>query len=104
MVTKKKAMTERATVSRERRLALALRGLMDGMADGETDNALKDATSILDEFGYSQLEGTQRRLARINGELAAAIAAGNGKEIARLGLELERAKAGKSEKVVEAAE
>jgi hypothetical protein len=95
---------ERASVSRERRLALALRAVLDSLEGAtipEEKNrvalltAEEDAITTLNELGYSMLEGIPRRVAKLNQYLTDAVAAGDGKEIARLGLELERAKAGK---------
>jgi hypothetical protein len=110
MATKKKAETtkERATVSRERRLALALVAVLDYRIDnpGETGDSNSEvaARDLLAEMGYGDLEGIPRRVAAVTEQLTAAIAAGDGKLIAQLGLELERAKAGKSVKVAEVAE
>ena len=110
MATKKKT-TERASTSRERRLALALRAVLDALKDagnrefhgvGAEETLAKmeqDADALLTEFGYGSTESVYRRLAALNEQLTAAVVAGDGKEIARLGLELERAKAGRSSPV-----
>ena len=93
-------------MSRERRLALALRAVLDSLrgielsaTEGYTlddvNNAEQSAIIILNDLGYSTLIGIPRRLKELNEQLTAAVAAGDGKCIAELGLELERAKAGK---------
>jgi hypothetical protein len=100
---KKKTTTEtttkeRALVSRERRLALALRAVLDavqGTSEAAIANECGVATTTLIDLGYEQLEGIPKRLANLNAHLTKAVAMGDGKEIARLGLELERAKAGR---------
>lgn len=104
--TKKVATTERASVSRERKLALALRAVLDA-TDGQVQHepigeavakAAIEATTVLGELGYANLEGIPSRLARLNEQLTAAVAAGDGAEISRLGEELTRAKSGKAPK------
>ncbi len=98
-----KKTVNRASTSRERKLALALRAVLDAWDDNaadatneeDMDAASTHALAVLKEFGYSTLEGIPKRLARLNEQLATALTAGDGKEIARLGLELERAKTGK---------
>jgi hypothetical protein len=105
---KKTEPRERASVSRERRLALALRAVLDAWSTvGINDDVLKEvertaveeaetaANELLNEFGYSKLESIPARLQRLNVELKVAVEAGDGDEIARLGKELSRAKAGK---------
>jgi hypothetical protein len=102
----KETTTERASVSRERRLTLALVALIDANRDtGNSEivgaeeaqaKAEQDAVNILSALGYSNLEGIPKRVARLNEQLTAAVAAGDGKEISRLGIELERAKLGKA--------
>jgi hypothetical protein len=101
----KKKTTEtvatRASVSRERRLALALRAVLDALADVHIEDNVailleeQAAVAILNDLGYSTLIGIPKRIKTLNEQLTTAVAAGDGKEIARLGLELERAKAGK---------
>lgn len=100
-----KKKSERATVSRERRLALALRALLDALetvsigADGNRPEEIVDAEvaagNVLDDLQYGSLVGIPKRLKELNEQLKAAVDAGDGKEISRLGLEIERAKAGK---------
>ena len=96
---------ERAAVGRERRLALALRAVLDAaapytaapFANNENDDlerAAHDAIGVLHDLGYKDIESIPRRVAAIEAELKAAMESGNGKEIARLGLELDRAKVG----------
>lgn len=105
-MAKKKAETkERATVSRERRLALALRAVLEQKTHDSTESgsAEHNAETVLDELGYGSLVGIPKRVATLNEQLATAVTAGDGKEIARLGLELERAKAGKEARVVKEA-
>ena len=106
MATKSKKTTVRASTSRERRLALALRAVLDANKDtgnsevvGAEETLAKmeqDAESLLTELGYGDTESIYRRLGHLNALLKDAVAASDGKEIARLGLELERAKVGKS--------
>lgn len=94
---------ERASISRERRLALALRAVLDANefvgddveTQKETSEAVNDAKNILDALGYGSLVGIPKRLKELNEQLAKAMEAGDGKEIARLGLELDKTKAGK---------
>jgi hypothetical protein len=104
MANKKKVTTkERASVGRELKLALALRALMDSLTDAKIDDpseggvtmAEQDAAAVLNDLGYSTLEGIPRRIARLNEQLKAAVEAGDGATIAALGLELVRAKEGK---------
>lgn len=95
---KKAAKRERSSTSRERRLALALRAILDAAADSNDDakrDALADAGDLLHELGYGEMVGIPKRVAALNEQLTAALSIGDGKEIARLGLELERAKTGK---------
>lgn len=107
MATKKKAENkERAAVGRERRLALALVGLMDAYSDVPSPDKSRDtieeaettAQTLLTELGYQDVESTAKRLVRINEELTEAIAAGDGARIAELGKELQKAQAGKFHK------
>lgn len=100
----KKKSTEtartKAAVGRERRLALALRAVLDQQVhDGEGLTAEAAATTLLDELGYSDLESIPKRVARLNAQLKAAVEAGDGATIAALGLELERANKGLPPKV-----
>jgi hypothetical protein len=95
---------ERAAVGRERRLALALVGLMDACATVEPGNkdaaigieeAEMTATTLLNDLGYSNLESTAKTLARINDHIKDAVAAGDGERLAELGKELRKAQVGK---------
>ena len=108
MSTRKRAETtttkERAAVGRERRLALALVGLMDAYANVEPGNkevgegieeAETTAITLLNDLGYSNLESTAKTLARINEHIKEAVAAGDGERLAELGKELQKAQAGK---------
>lgn len=104
-MTKKKSNSQkestRHSVSRERLLALALRAVLDDIASDSEDNAkeltdsVDDATTTLEQLGYGSLIGIPKRLKELNEQLKAAVEAGDGKEISRLGLEIERAKVGK---------
>lgn len=95
----KKATTtevkERASVSRERRLALALRGLLDGIEDNNPEDAAVLAQEELYTLGYSELVGIPRRVAALEAELAKAIEVKSYSRVTELGRELERARAGK---------
>lgn len=106
-----KKSKERASVSRERKLALATRGLLDSLESLKLPEspehnlvaqAEMEARTILSDLGYSGLVGIFKRVAALNEQLAAALAAGDGKEIARLGVELQRAQQGKEPTVVKA--
>jgi hypothetical protein len=96
--SKSNGTKERAAVGRERRIALALRAVLDATAgntlNGELEAACSDALGVLNELGYRELQGIPTRVARLSEQLRTAVESGNGKEIARLGLELDRAKAG----------
>lgn len=108
MTNKKKSTEpkERAIISRERRLALALRALLDSLdgKDGEiaVDGkgrehvimAEKVAEALLADLGYKGLESIPRRVTCLNESLKQALESGDGKLISELGLALERAKAG----------
>lgn len=96
-MAKKKEAKVRASVGRERKLALALTAVLDqNVHDSVTaGTAEADARAVLNELGYSALESIPKRVAALNDQLRAAVEAGDGKEISRLGLELERAKAGR---------
>ena len=112
MATKKKSTEARtkAAVGRERRLALALRAVLDAAADTgameQVDNAEgvlmrveEDAIKLLVELGYSDLESIPTRVARLNDALKQAMDSGDGKLIAQLGEELDRAQRGLPPKV-----
>jgi hypothetical protein len=105
-MAKKKAAEskERASVSRERKIALALVAVLDQNVHDSTEagTAEADARAVLKELGYASLESIPHRVAQLNDALKAALENGNGKRIAELGLELERAKAGKPPLVVKA--
>jgi hypothetical protein len=116
-MAKRKAATatkERAAVGRERRLALALVGLLDAVQDEAPDaeysveEAVTTATTLLNDLGYSNLESTAKTLSRINQHIADAVAAGDGERLAELGKELQKAQSGKfrvtATKSVESAE
>lgn len=92
-----KKSKERATVSRERRLALALAEVLDLATEKESgaDERVIGAHVLLADLGYSNLESVSSRVKYLNEQLTVAIAAGDGKEIARLGVELQRAQQGK---------
>lgn len=100
MANKKKSETAetapRAAIGRERRLALALRAVLDQGVHDSTDagSAEADAAALLSELGYGELKSIQRRLMVLNDELKTATESGNGKEIARLGIEIDRATQG----------
>lgn len=112
LMGKRKVTTEtkvkRASVSRERRLALALRAVLDATENmvltSSTDEPLSfaaiDATAVLNELGYGSMIGIPKRLAELNDALKIAVENSDGKEIARLGLELDRVQAGKVSRVV----
>jgi hypothetical protein len=101
MANKKKA--ERATTSRERRLALALVGIRDALEGHEPAIMMSDAliaadntaADVLKELNYGDLIGIPRRIAALNEQLTKAVAASDGATIAALGKELVRAQAGK---------
>lgn len=105
MATRKKTNETRtkAAVGRERRITLALKAVLDaaGPATFEKDNdryAMEEAETaaneLLNELGYADLESIPVRVAKLNEQLKAAVESGNGKEIARLGEELDRAQRG----------
>lgn len=102
MVKKKATETARtkAAVGRERRLALALRAVLDQTdAPDGTGSAFEDANNLLSELGYGDLESIPKRVAALNAQLKSAVEAGDGATIAALGLELERANKGLPPKV-----
>lgn len=93
-----KKKSERATVSRERRLALALRAVLD--AYETVDEAAQEiehtaAVEILNDLGYGSLIGIPKRLKELKEQLEAAVAAGDGATIARIGAEMVKVQAGK---------
>lgn len=98
-----KKKSERATVSRERRLALALRALLDSLTDvsvgveqqAEVTEAEQNAISVLDELQYGSLVGIPKRLKELNEQLKAAVDAGDGATIARIGAEMVKVQAGR---------
>lgn len=116
MATTRKKTTEtrvKAAVGRERKLALELRALLDSLehaairsalkgdddeANTATQNSVSDAEqsalTTLNELGYSELESIPKRVTVLNEQLRIAVASGNGKEIARLGEELDRTQKG----------
>ena len=109
-MTKKKEATEsvtkeRAAVGRERRLALALVGLMDAYDPNnehtvdECAAAVGVAQTLLNDLGYDNLESTAKTLARINEHIKDAVTSGDGVRLAELGKELQKAQAGKFRKV-----
>lgn len=100
MANKKKrnGNKERASVSRERRIALALRAVIDaceGTSESDIATECGNADQVLHDLGYGSLIGIPRRLKDLNEQLTAAVAAGDGKRIAELGVELQRAQTGK---------
>jgi hypothetical protein len=101
---KKKESKERASVSRERRLALALRAVLEEQQTQDANEGLSEvgyaADAVLTELGYGDIVGIPTRVAALNEQLTAAMAAGDGATIAALGAELVRAKAGLPPKVV----
>lgn len=94
MASKKngKKKSERASVSRERRLALALAEVLDFPEDESKRELARD---LLGELGYSNLESVTKRVEAITKKINEAVADGDGEAIARLGTELRRAKLGK---------
>lgn len=109
---KKNGNKERASVSRERRIALALVALLDAIDDtvdnpdakGDEVTVAKDAAAkTLEDLGYESLEGIPRRLRKLNEQLTAAVAAGDGATIARIGAEMVKVQAGKEPVAAKAA-
>lgn len=96
--------TPRAAISRERRLALALRAVLDTFdgplldRDGSHDEVVDWAEAELDALGYGSLIGIPKRMAELNDQLKAALEAEDGKRIAELGLEMQRVQAGRDVK------
>lgn len=102
--SKKNGNKERASVSRERRLALALRAVLDAIQPlpiddieirSGVDTAVESAATVLNDLNYGSLVGIPRRLKELNEELKAATDAGDGATIARIGAEMVKVKAGK---------
>lgn len=107
MATRKKATTEtkeRASVSRERRLALALVALLDSEGDDDHADHIDPARATLKELGFGDLKSIPRQLAKLEAALATATADRNYAQVAKLGHELDRVKAGKVARVVEGGE
>lgn len=95
---KKNGNKERALVSRERRIALALRAVLDAAIERDTnaeDVALAEAAEVLKDLGYGSLVGIPRRLKELREELKAATDADDGAAIARIGTEMVKAQSGK---------
>lgn len=101
-----KKKSERASVSRERRLALALRAVLDALehveltaAEGMTLDAISDArqegAQTLIDLGFGTLVGIPKRLKELDEALATAVENKDGKEIARIGAEMVKVQAGK---------
>lgn len=99
-----KTKKERAAVSKERRLALALVALRDAIADSEPEFMMREAliaadngaADVLKELGYSNLEGIPRQVAALTAELKSATEAGEWAKVASLGRRLDRVRVGKS--------
>lgn len=88
-------------VSRERTIALALVEVIELVStDDELPEAVREsinsAKSILETHGYKGLESIASRVAKLETAINAAVVVRNGKEIARLGAELNRAQRGLS--------
>lgn len=98
--TTEKVSKERASVSRERRLALTLRAVLDAGLSAHTEEAYADAemeaAAVLTDLGYANLEGIPKQVARLEAELATALEAKDYNRVSELGRELEKAKAGKA--------
>lgn len=103
---KKNGNKERASVSRERRLALALRAVLDALehvelsaTEGKTlddiNDAGQDGASTLNELGYGSLVGIPKKLKELNEALAIAVENKDGAAIARIGAEMVKVQAGK---------
>lgn len=101
---KKNGNKERASVSRERRLALALRAVLEEQTTQDANEGLSEigyaADAVLTELGYGDLQGIPSRLKDLNEQLTAAVAAGDGATIACIGAEMVKVQAGKSSKSV----
>lgn len=104
--TTKTEPKERAAISKERRLALTLRAVLDAWKDIDppdtaTENskaaieeAEMSANELLNELGYSTLESIPSAIKRLTAELAAVTEAGDWKRVSEIGQQLDRAKAG----------
>lgn len=93
----------RRQVSGERMIALALVEVIEGHqavisgtegASSKFQSALDNAKKVLSDHGYEGLESISSRVSKLETEIAAAVKARDGKEIARLGAELNRAERG----------
>lgn len=92
---------ERASVGRERRLALALAAMRDAADDNAViPEAAKSADELLNQLGYQGLVSIPKRVAVLEAELATALESKNYTRVSELGLELEKARLGKSSTVV----
>ncbi len=101
MATRTKITTKtKRAVSGERSIALALVEILETWRDRDTADdtamgaAINSAGQLLVGMGYAGLESISSRVSKIETAIAEAVAAGNGKEVSRLGAELERAKKG----------
>lgn len=104
-MTKTTPKRSRQVPSVERQLALALVGVLEciGMVDvvkeqpgySEMEASLTEAIRILGVNGYKDLESISSRVRRIEADIAEAVKSQDGAKLARLGAELDRAKAGK---------
>lgn len=96
---KKNGNKERASVSREKRLALALRAVLEEQSTQDANEGLSEvgyaADAVLTELGYGDLVGIPRRLKELNEQLATAVEAKDGAAIARIGAEMVKVQAGK---------
>lgn len=97
METKKR----KRDVSRERAIALALVDVIENYGDlsqaavcEALDEAITNAKSILETHGFKGLESISSRVAKLETAINNAVIARDGKEIARLGAELNRAQRG----------
>src|SRR4051812_6664272 len=98
MVTKK-TKSKRREMSGERRIALALVEVIEtyhteangGTPSKSLNDAIAQADAVLEAQGFAGLESISSRVAKINEQLTAAIKGFDGKEVQRLGRELERA-------------
>lgn len=98
--TSKTTTKERAAVSKERRLALALKAVMDAFAETETAttpdqmDSLESADKLLAELGYDGIEAIPTAIKRLTAELTAATTAGEWSKVSEIGQQLERVKVG----------
>lgn len=109
MATRKKAATTakvRASVGKERQLALALRALLDSLADvpikhqeGVTEAEMA-AGNVLANLGYGNLVGLPKLKRELEAELKNAFAASDYATVTKLSAQLERVKLGKSLKSI----